>query len=229
MADTNVSVRTLDVQIIDLADEIAYAAHDLEDGLRQGLFSADEILQDFYNLYKNADAANELEKIIVESKERASFKSVYIDSSQYSKLYRKEIASKIINTLISDIGLVKLNVKYIKKTGTKNTEELGFVNLGDLAKGLKITTYNCINHNDRVYAYEENGEKILKFLFDFYDKHSNYLPPEYRAEIINNQYNLGHSKSENLEFQKRLIIDFISGMMDTYAETLYKRLRAIKE
>ena len=35
--------RTLDVQIIDVADEIAYAVHDLEDGLSFGYFNIDEI------------------------------------------------------------------------------------------------------------------------------------------------------------------------------------------
>lgn len=38
------NVRTLDVQIIELADDIAYAVHDLEDALSQGYFTIDELL-----------------------------------------------------------------------------------------------------------------------------------------------------------------------------------------
>ena len=38
------NTRTLDVQIIELADDIAYAVHDLEDGLAQGVFNIDELI-----------------------------------------------------------------------------------------------------------------------------------------------------------------------------------------
>ena len=48
-----IPVRTLDVQIVDLADEIAYAAHDLEDGLRVKAYIIDEILHEYYSLYNN--------------------------------------------------------------------------------------------------------------------------------------------------------------------------------
>lgn len=41
------SVRTLDVQIIELADDIAYAVHDLEDALSLGLFTIDDILYEY--------------------------------------------------------------------------------------------------------------------------------------------------------------------------------------
>lgn len=43
----NVKPRTLDAQIMDLADEIAYAAHDLEDSLSLKLFTIDEFLYEF--------------------------------------------------------------------------------------------------------------------------------------------------------------------------------------
>ncbi|MDF2842034.1 MAG: putative deoxyguanosinetriphosphate triphosphohydrolase [Herbinix sp.] len=229
--DTGVKARTLDVQIVDLADEIAYAAHDLEDGLRQGIFTTDEIIHDFCGVCKNQEAINMLEKIFYDSKERASFMDASIDSAQYSKLYRKELASKIINILINDIGIVKLKKEEIEKRGTSYIEELGFIKYDDIAKGLKSTTYNCINHNDNVYAYEEKGEAILDFLFKFYKnkKHQCYLPPEYRATLVDKQYGLGNTDKELEELQNRLIIDYISGMMDTYAETIYYKLKSINE
>ena len=42
-----INPETIDVQVIDLADEIAYAAHDLEDALSMRLFSIDEFLFEF--------------------------------------------------------------------------------------------------------------------------------------------------------------------------------------
>ncbi len=40
----DVFVRTIDVQIVDLADEIAYCAHDLEDALASNYFTIDQFV-----------------------------------------------------------------------------------------------------------------------------------------------------------------------------------------
>ena len=36
--------QTIDCQVMDLADEIAYAAHDLEDSLHQGILNAEDLI-----------------------------------------------------------------------------------------------------------------------------------------------------------------------------------------
>ena len=227
---TNVELRTIDVQIVDLADEIAYAAHDLEDGLRLGSFTLDDIYHDFYKDNNNDEKSTEcLELIIKESKERAGFKNKNISSSEFSKLYRKEVTSRIINTLINDIGIISLSVDEKEKKGTSRDKEIGFVNYGKLASGLKKTTYECITNTDEVYAYEQQGEKMLETLYNFYLRKPNYLPPEYRADNIIKQYNeqyIAESKDDGPKevLQKRLVLDYISGMMDEYVKTTYNRL-----
>ena len=223
--ESGIYPRTLDVQIVDLADEIAYAAHDLEDGLRCGKFTIDEIQHEFNNNYNESASTKLLEKIVNESRDRAGYRHRNVDSAEYSKLYRKELASRIINTLINDISLIEIDEKFKNKTGTANSKELGFTNYGQLAAGLKATTYDCINHNDEVYLYEEKGNDILDFLFDYYSekKHIAYLPPEYRADLIVKQYGEIVAKEEKL--QSRFIIDYISGMMDTFAINCYERLK----
>lgn len=229
LRDTDVELRTLDVQIVDLADEIAYAAHDLEDGLRLGSFTLDDIYHEFCKDVSDKKSVDELEKIIGESKDKAGFKNNKISSSEFSKLYRKEVTSRIINTLINDIGIVKLDDAEKKKKGTKKEEEIGFSTYGQLASGLKKTIYDCITNNDEVYAYEYQGEGLLKKLYDFYNDHPGYLPPEYRAENIIKQYGSVYqdeSGDEGLKriLQERLIVDYISGMMDEYVKTTYNRL-----
>ena len=226
---TGVELRTIDVQIVDLADEIAYAAHDLEDGLRLGSFTLDDIYHDFYKNNDDEKSTKCLEAIIGESKDRAGFKNKKISSSEFSKLYRKEVTSRIINTLINDIGIVSLTEKDKDKKGTRREKEIGFVNYGRLASGLKKTTYECITNTDGVYAYEQQGQKMLKTLYDFYLKKPDYLPPEYRADNIIKQYSdryTDESIDDDLKsvLQKRLVLDYISGMMDEYVKTTYNRL-----
>lgn len=230
---TGVSLRTLDVQIVDLADEIAYAAHDLEDGLRMGTFTVDDIVHDFYRYVDDKANRDKLIEIFEDSKKKAEFKNNKLSSAEFAKLYRKEITSRIINTLLNDIGIVTLTNDDKKKKGTTASEEIGFVNYGLLASGLKKTTYECITNNDEVYAYENRGNEMMEKLYEFYNAHTNYLPPEYRADNIINQYPKQYEKENEIigakdDLQKRLIIDYISGMMDEYVKTAYNRLIKLK-
>lgn len=231
--DTGVELRTLDVQIVDLADEIAYAAHDLEDGLRLGSFTLDDIYHEFCRTVSDARSIHILEQIISGSKDRAGFKNEKISSSEFSKLYRKEVTSRIINTLINDIGIVALTEEDKRKKGTGQDKEIGFATYGQLASGLKKTTYDCITNNNEVYAYEYRGERMLSKLYYFYRKQPKYLPPEYRADNVIHQYEAVYSKEksdarEKETLQNRLIFDYISGMMDDYVKTVYGRLESLQ-
>ena len=227
LCKTDVRLRTLDVQIVDLADEIAYAAHDLEDGLRLGCFNTDEILHDFCKMVRDSKCQDKLEEIFTSSKKHAGFKNEKIDSAEYTKLYRKEITSQVIYALINDIGIVTLSEEQKKKRGTEEEREIGFVNYGELASGLKSTIYRCVTNRDEVYAYENSGNFMLQSLFQFYTANPNYLPPEYRAAVIKEQYKEVYKGADEVRLQKRLTIDYISGMMDEYVKTTYQKLEPI--
>ena len=140
------------------------------------------------------------------------------------------MTSRIINTLINDIGIVDLTEEEKRKKGTQRDQEIGFVTYGRLASGLKQTTYDCITNTDEVYAYEQQGETMLRTLYEFYSQNVNYLPPEYRAENIMKQYEAEYereSRDKDLRdaLQERLVFDYISGMMDEYVKTTYHRLK----
>ena len=104
------------------------------------------------------------------------------------------------------------------------------MNYKQLASGLKSTTFKCITNDDEVYAYENYGKIIIKELYKFYVKNTEYLPPEYRADNIINQYS-GYYKDESRDsglkqgLQKRLVVDYISGMMDEYAKKTYNKIK----
>lgn len=225
LTENDYKVRTLDVQIVDLADEIAYAAHDLEDGLRLKCFTIDEILHDFYSAYAEKDLKSyeKLKEIVDACRDSRDYAN--IDSSDYTKLFRQELTSSLINLLIHDIGLKEVDQEFINATGTMWPRELGFVNYGNLAEGLKKITFKCINHNDEVYHYEQQGNEIIDFLADTYRKNSMYLPSEYRASnVIKEMDEKQREKLINEEqLQERLICDYIAGMMDSYAITTYKK------
>ncbi|WP_051064175.1 deoxyguanosinetriphosphate triphosphohydrolase family protein [Leptospira terpstrae] len=207
----NIRPRTIDVQIMDLSDEIAYAAHDLEDALREKIITIDEILYEFKK-WNDQKSYIELEKIVKETEEFAFKSKKYDSSEEYNFIFRKTLTSRIVNTLINDIGLINLSSKNKEKTGSGHTKELGFKKFEKLSEGLKKITFKCISNIDEVYIYEKKGEVIIKSLFELYsdsskNKDLKLLPPEFR----------------NLKSKERSIVDYISGMMDNFAFDQYQK------
>jgi len=199
--------RSIDVQIMDLSDEIAYAAHDLEDSLSFGLVTIDELLYEFKISEKYSPAFEPLVSIVKECQQFGFDSNDLGSSEEYSFLFRKELTSEIVNSLINDIGL-----NYSDSNGNKC---LGFISLGLLSEGLKKLLFKAILRKKDIQLYEKLGEKVIKGLFQVYfdqqfNKDSMLLPPEYRL-----------SSSE--EERKRHVIDYIAGMMDSFAIQEYKK------
>lgn len=219
-----ITLRTLDVQIVDIADEIAYAAHDLEDGLRVKAYTIDEILHDFRVAYgrEHKGCYRKLENIVEDVRRQMRSGNGVVESSQYSKLFRQELSSRLINLAINDLGLVKVDPDKAAKTGTSYENEIGFTQYEMLFHGLKEIVFKCINHNDEVYHYEQKGRQVIRFLGDLYTSEVKYLPPEYRAEELMKQYKELKTKDKD-RLQQRLACDYIAGMMDSYAISVYEK------
>jgi len=196
----NISLRTIDCQIMDLADEIAYAAHDLEDALRMKYFTVDDILFEF-KISDYKDRYELLHELVNNAKSFAMNANTYKTSEEFSILLQKELTSSIVDTLIKDIDVVKKD----------NTEELGYAKHGNLATGLKKLTFNAVKRRPDVMRYEKLGKTVIQGLYQVLtDKKFNHsqvlLPAEYREE---------HNLS-------RTVLDYIGGMMDGYAIEQYK-------
>jgi dGTPase len=197
--------RTIDVQIMDLADEIAYAAHDLEDSLAFGLLAIDELIYEFRISSKYGGAYDRLLEIVKECQNFAFGGSTFGTSEEYSFLFRKELTSKIVHSLIADI--------HVSDKGS--TKELGFKDGGVLSEGLKKLLFKAVLRKRSVQNYEKVGEKVINGLFQvYYDNNFNkdglLLPPEYRSAKDDND-------------RMRMVVDYIAGMMDSFAIQEYKK------
>lgn len=196
--DVNIT-KSIDAQIMDLADEIAYAAHDLEDALSFGLISLGEILHEFKISDSFAEAYPMMDELAQAVQSDAMLSHRLGSSEEYAMVLKKELTSKIVNTLCSDIGLVD---------GT-----LGYQRYAKLAEGLKKLLFKAILRKKDVQLYEKRGEQVIKGLFEVYsdarhNEKNRLLPPELRS-----------LKAD----RRRLITDYIAGMMDLYAIQEYER------
>lgn len=197
----NLTLKTIDCEIMDLADEIAYAAHDLEDAFRLKYFTINDLIYEF-TISQFKEALPELEEIVKDARDFAFKSDAYKSSEEYAILFRKELTSIIVDRLIKDIEVID----------NKNSGPcLGFKTYSKLAKGLKVLTFNAIKRNPEIYRYELLGEKVLQGLYIVYmdnkfNKDQKLLPAEYR-DILN---------------RERTVLDYIGGMQDNYAITQYK-------
>ena len=215
--------KTLDVQIIELADDIAYTVHDLEDGLSQGMFTIDEILygirtfKDEKNKFSEKDisnASNKLQEFVEHIKREIleKQKDIGIKTTQeYSHLFRKMLTSKLTNEFIISITTCKNEIG--------KTELCLGGDLGVLRSILNKTILLAATKKQSIALYELKGEIILKSLFNIYantkiNQKYMLLPPDYRptqeADLV------------------RCVLDYLAGMMDTYAISEYERFTGIK-
>lgn len=191
--------KSIDAQIMDLSDEIAYAAHDLEDALSFGMISLGEIVYEFSISDKFNSAFQTMSDIAKEAQTEAMRSRISSTSEEYAIVLKKELTSRIVNILCSDIGLVD--------------GELGYRTHSKLAEGLKKLLFKAILRKKDIQLYERRGEQIIRGLFEVYsdekyNKDNVLLPPELRS--------LNDCKT-------RLVTDYISGMMDSYAAQEYEK------
>lgn len=194
----NIEHKTIDCEIMDISDEIAYAIHDLEDALRLKYFTIDELLYEFSIRTEYKDVLVEFEKFNVHSRQFAEKAHVHGTSEEYTMLYRKELTSTLANAFVRDIDLVDT--------------QLGYKSLGQLVKGLKKLTFEAIKRQPDIVEYEQLGEHVLTKLYTMYtDRTYNrdmvLLPANYR---ITNHW-------------ERKVQDYIGGMMDIYAIQQYEK------
>lgn len=189
----------LEAQIVDLADEIAYNNHDIDDGLSSEMLDREqlkdvELWQENYEKIKKAFPKEDF-------KVHKSQTIIQIINQQVTDLITqilKEVEKRKISSVEDVRNIGKPLARFSPEMDKKNTE---------LKKFLKKNLYS----HHRVIRMADKADRILRALFKVYLKEPKLLPPHVYSEI-------------EAIGTERLICDYIAGMTDRFALDEYKKL-----
>jgi dGTPase len=188
----------LEAQITNIADEMAYTAHDLDDGLRSGMIHAGML------------AGMPIWEMLVD---QIGWKGSILDDMSRHRLIRRLIG-------ISVTDIVNHTSEKIRKSGAQTVQalqELPYNVVGFSEdthrrnRELKDFLYKNLYRHHRVVRMQTKAERILTDLFQAYIAEKTMLPPHIQNWITD----------RGLE---RSICDYIAGMTDRYAIDEYQKL-----
>lgn len=192
--------KSLDASIMELADDIAYGVHDLEDAIVLGNISEAQWLA-------NSDWDN-LPTALAQQMQQ-------IGSALFSHQHhlRKDAIGSLVNLLISSVSIADV-LPQAQEPLIRYNAVLGEA-LQGILNCLKQLVYRCVISRPDIQQSRFRCQNMLMALFDaFYSDPSRLLPANTQLRW--------HDADEALK--TRVICDYISGMTDDYAELMYRRL-----
>ncbi len=207
-----ISAKTLEAQAADLADEIAYHNHDLDDGFRSRLFSLKELRK--LALWNKAE--KELKK-----KEFGGNGSA---QEKHTKYLRYLGIAHIIAAMIKDVcETTMLNIKKHRVRSVDDVLEfkeplLGFSpSFQKEVDELRRFLWKKMYRSREVMKHSRHGQKVIHALFYAFYKNPRLLPGKLR---------LFPAKPDGKNGNPLVIIikDYIAGMTDAFALALFKRI-----
>ncbi len=189
---------SLEAQIANMTDELAYNAHDLDDGLSSGLIMPRDL--------------NELEiwKLLCD---RLSWHGEVMD-----ELMRHEFIRELIGLLVDDV--LKTTQSRLERLQPQTSEDIqrqpenvigyssGFV---VMTGALKAFLFANMYYSFRVVRMKKRAQRFIEEMFATFQEDPRQLPKECQQDI----------KGDNV---KRVIADYIASMTDRSAVLEYRRL-----
>ncbi len=193
---------SLEAQLTNFADEIAYNNHDIDDGLRSGLITIDQLSK--VELFAN---------------------NLALVKAKYPKLEQKrlihETVRRMINTLVVDLcSHSSQNIEQKQPQTINDIRQLpqliGFsASIAEQNQKLKQFLRKNLYHHYKVNRMSAKAARIVRELFVAFYENTGLLPSEFQlyAEID----------------KARAVADYIAGMTDRFAIREHRKLFTVEE
>ena len=188
----------LEAQVANIADELAYTAHDLDDGLRSGMISPQML------------AGITLWEILADS---VGWRDPTLDDLMRHRLIRRLIGMEVTDLVqATHARLLESNVKSVEELQRLSYNVIGYSeDMHRRNRQLKDFLYNNLYRHHRVVRMAVKAEQIISDLFRAYQSEPAILP-RHIQELI---------EEHTLE---RTICDYIAGMTDRFAVDEHQKL-----
>ncbi|WP_019139676.1 deoxyguanosinetriphosphate triphosphohydrolase [Noviherbaspirillum massiliense] len=199
---------TLEAQLANLADEIAYNNHDIDDGLRSGLLTTAQ-----------------LDEIDLYARHRREVEEAFPGISGRRAIH--ETIRRMINALAVD--LIDTSRERIQAVPLKTADDvrnapplIGFSDeMTQRATLLKRFLRENLYHHYQVNRMTSKARRIIRELFEAFTEEPRLLPPDYQVT--------GSDGAGKAHAQARKVADYIAGMTDRYAMREHRRLFMVDE
>jgi len=196
----------LEAQIGNLADEIAYNNHDVDDGMRAGLIQVDQLLD--VKLFRRQHEAV---------------------TKQYSALPERrmlhEVIRRMVNFVVVDlIRTTEANLASVKPSSIEDirrrSKPLAAMSDDVRAEHLELKKFlnEHVYQHHKVQRMTAKARRVITQLFEAFLADEKLLPPEHRAGAP------GDKKAPSATTRARAVADYIAGMTDRYAILEHRRL-----
>ena len=196
----------LEAQLTNIADEVAYNNHDVDDGLRYGLIEVEQL--------------RELE---VFSRQHDVVLKTYPDLAPRRVIH--ETIRRVINYLVVD--LIENSQRSIQSSGVSSIDDVRQVGKGLIAysdavreESLELKRFlrkQLYNHY-RVRRMSQKSVRMLKEMFHAFLEDPQLLPPQYQERVKRK------TGAVDPQVVARVVCDYIAGMTDRFALLEYQRL-----
>ncbi len=201
---------SLEAQLTNIADQIAYNNHDIDDGIRSGLINIEQMrgMQLFSTQY---------DKVMWKYPELKGNRRVH-------ETIRRMIGEQVVDLVeTSRAKIAEVNPQSIEDV-RKHSEQL--ISFSDEMRShnqeLKKFLRENLYFHHKVYRMTRKAHQVIKALFDIFMQDLRLLPPAHlnlaRKALVN----------EGLTGQARVIADYVAGMTDRYATKEYARLFGVE-
>ena len=190
----------LEAQVVDYADEIAYNTHDIDDGLRSGILSLEQL--DSLQLWRECYGR------VRKSHPQAG-----------ARIWRYQAQRHLVDLLVSDLidslqqRITEYKFKNVKDIRNHGVPVVGFCEvLEEQRKELKTFLMKNFYRNYRLMRMATKARRIMSDLFESYLMEAGQLPPHILRRVAEG------------ETVARVIADYIAGMTDRFAADEHRRL-----
>jgi dGTPase len=192
---------SLEAQIADLSDEVAYDCHDVDDGLRAGLVTIEQLEQ------------NRLWSDALETVRQSTVQRNPAD-------LRYQAVKTLIDRLVSDV--IEATKRNLTEAGVASPDHVRACpqklvsfspGIGPQAASLKSFLYHNVYYHYQVVRMKEKARRLIAEIFNAYLEQPQQLPTHIMREVSPTAVPL-----------PRAICDYISGMTDRYAVDEHRKL-----